>query len=54
MINRPEFGRTAERHDEVPCDHVGFRPIRPAVRVGSGKEILARLTDRPVIPLPRI
>ena len=29
MVARPEFGRPAERHDKVPCDHVGRRLICP-------------------------
>ena len=29
MVIRPEFGRTAEIHNEVPRDHAGRRPIFP-------------------------
>ena len=29
MAARPEFGRPAERRDEVPHDHRGRRPILP-------------------------
>ena len=29
MVARPEFGRPAERRDEVPRDHAGRCPIRP-------------------------
>ena len=28
MVAWPEFGRPAERRNEVPCDHAGRRKIR--------------------------
>ena len=47
MVARPEFGRPVERHDKVPPDYTGRRPIYPRIPswVGEGNPGLFDLTN---------